>query len=393
MRDLGTHHAIDATQRSSRMPTPSVFGRLVSPDLDEVRPYIPGLTVAEASAKYGIPPERIVKLSSNENPLGPAPMAVIRAESRFPDLHRYPDSLARSLRQKIAEVEGLGEENVIIGAGSSEIMSFIVRAFSRRGDEVLSLDPGFDVYSEIAAQEGRVAVRVLLDFPYEPTFDQFASKVTERTRIIFVTRPNNPTSRLIPLDVFLQIADFAQDAVVISDEAYIEFAHDYRSKSAAAHILERPNILVSRTLSKAYAVPNLRVGYVLGRSEAITYLFRIKPKWNVGEVAQQAAIGALEDTDHLRKTLETVEVGRDYLVHELDRRGLTAVPEPQGNFVMASVASTGHGASEFTELLAAEGVLIRGDFHADYVRISVGTSSDNEAAIRAIDAVFATIHK
>lgn len=375
------------------MPGPSVFTRLVSPDLEQTRPYLPGLTVAEASAKYGIAPERIVKLSSNENPLGPAPLAVKRAEGRIPDLHRYPDSTAKALRTKIAEIEGLGPENVIIGAGSSEVMSFIVRAFSRRGDEVLSLDPGFDVYSEIAVQEGRVAVRVPIEFPYEPTFEQFAARITDRTRVVFVTRPNNPTSRLLPLELFLRIADAASDAVVISDEAYIEFADDYRHQSAVGQILDRPNVLVSRTLSKAYAVPNLRAGYVMGPPEAITYLQRIKPKWNVGEVAQEAAIGALEDVDHLRRTLATVSGGRDDLVRELSKRGLTVVPEPQGNFVMASVASTGMTAADLTELLAAQGVLIRGDFHPQYVRISVGTQEDNEAALRAIDTVLASLGK
>jgi histidinol-phosphate aminotransferase len=367
----------------------STFDRLASPDLIKSHPYAPGLTVAEAAARYRVPVDRIIKLSSNENPIGPSPLAVEAAERKLPELHRYPDSTARELRSAISSLEQVREENVIVGAGSSELMSFVIRAFSVRGDEVLSLDPGFDVYAQIAVAEGRSSVRVSLDFPFLPTLQQFADKITPRTRVIFVTRPNNPTSRLLPIGLFLEIAQEARNAIVVSDEAYIEFADGYRRETAAPYALDRPNVLVSRTMSKAYGIPNARVGYMLGRPEAIAYLGRLKPIWNVGEVAQRAGIGALEDTAHLDETLRTVREGRAYLVEQLASRGLPLVPDPQANFVMVDVRPTRYAAPEFVDLIAHYGVLIRGDFHPDYVRISVGTAKDNRALIEAVDAVLA----
>jgi histidinol-phosphate aminotransferase len=245
------------------------------------------------------------------------------------------------------------------------------------------MDPSFDVYSEIATVEGRVPVRIPLADPFELTLDQVRGRISDRTRVIFITRPNNPTSRIAPLNLLLEISRLAERAVIVSDEAYIEFADDYREQTAAPLVMERSNLIVTRTFSKAYGLANLRVGYALGRSEAIGYLLRIKPKWNVGDVAQQAAVGALLDTEHLERTLATVHAGRAFLIAEFNRLGLTVVPGAQANFVMAHVVATGHSAAEFTDLMGMHGVIIRGDFHPDYIRVSVGTAAENEAAIRA----------
>jgi len=367
----------------------SVFQRHANPALADVRPYLPGLTSAEAEARYGVPAAKIVKLSSNENPLGPPPKAMQRVRELIPELHRYPDSRAHAVRRRIAEAEGLSEANVIIGAGSSEIMSFIVRAFSEPGDEVLSMDPSFDVYEEIAVQEGRSSVRMPLQDPFELRLEDVAARLTPRTRVVFVTRPNNPTSRLIPISLFDEIATLAKDAVVVSDEAYIEFAHDYRRATAASRVLSRSNVMVTRTFSKAYGIPNLRIGYALGPATAIDYLYRIKPKWNVGDVAQLAAAAAIDDTAHLKTTLEVVHEGRTYLQDELNALGMTVVPEPEANFVMASVRVTGLSAADFTEQMATQGVLVRGDFHPDYIRVSIGTRADNDAALQACRAILA----
>src|SRR4051794_5627440 len=178
--------------RGTPMPEGQTFDKLVNPALREPELYVPGLTSEEASRRYHIPPEKIVKLSSNENPLGPPPLAVKAVQDMLPELHRYPDSKAHALRQAIAENEGLTKDNVIFGAGSSEIMSFIIRAFSNPGDEVVSMDPSFSVYTELAKADNRKSVQIPLDAPYELTFDAVRAVLTERTRVIFMTRPNNP---------------------------------------------------------------------------------------------------------------------------------------------------------------------------------------------------------
>jgi histidinol-phosphate aminotransferase len=363
----------------------TTFTSLANPYLNEVKPYVPGLTSREAAERYHIPPDKLIKLSSNENPLGPPPLAVQAAQQMLSELHRYPDSKAVALRRLIAEIEGLTPENVIIGAGSSEVMSFVIRAFSQPGDEVVSMDPSFTVYAELATADGRRPVFIPLDHPFNLNLKDVKAVLSDRTRVLFITRPNNPTSRLIPLDLFEAIAQMVPNAVVVSDEAYIEFADGYREQTARCLIDQADNVIVTRTFSKAYGIPNLRVGYGLGPAEAINFLFRIKPKWNVGEIAQQSAIGALRDRDHFEKVLRTVREGRRYLCDRLAQiSGLQIVPEPQGNFIMVRVRGVGYSAEAFTEALGAEGIIIRGDFHPDYVRISIGTQAENAALVKAI---------
>jgi histidinol-phosphate aminotransferase len=370
------------------MPKSSTFTALANPYLNDIEPYLPGLTRREAAERYHLPPEKLIKLSSNENPLGPPPLAIRAVQRMLTELHRYPDSKALALRRQIAEMEGLGPENVIVGAGSTEIMSFIIRAFSRPDDEIVSMDPSFTVYAELATADGRRPVFIRLDHPFELDLKALALVLSERTRVLFVTRPNNPTSRLIPLPVFESITQMVPNAVVVSDEAYIEFADDYRVNTAVRLVGKASNVIVTRTFSKAYGIPNLRVGYALGPADAIDFLLRIKPKWNIGEVAQEAAIGALKDSDHFEKVLKVVKEERRRLCDRLLKiPGLSVVPEPQGNFIMVKVREAGYSAEAFTESVGAKGIIIRGDFHPDYVRISIGTESDNEALIKAIREV------
>lgn len=366
----------------------SRFALLANPYLEHVKPYVPGLTTQEAAERYQVPVEKIVKLSSNENPLGPPPLAVQALRDMLSQLHRYPDSKALALRTRLADAEGLTPDNVIIGAGSSEIMSFIIRAFSQVGDEVVSMDPSFTAYSELALADGRAPALAPLQHPFQLRMQDVRNVLTERTRVIFITRPNNPTSRLVPITLFEEIARLASNAIVVSDEAYIEFVDNYRDQTAASLITRMDNVLLTRTFSKAYGIPNLRVGYALGPKDAIDYLFKIKPKWNVGGVAQQAAIGALNDKQHFERTLSVVEVERRYVAEQLTKiDGLDILPEPQANFVMVKVEGTGLSAPAFTEALGAHGVIIRGDFHPDYVRISIGTRTENDALLEAVREV------
>jgi histidinol-phosphate aminotransferase len=363
----------------------STFSSLANSYLNGIKPYIPGPTSREAAERYHLPLEKLIKLSSNENPLGPPPLALEAASQMLKELHRYPDSKALALRHELAEIEGLTAENIIIGAGSSEIMSFIIRAFSRPGDEVISMDPSFTVYSELAVADGRRPILIPLDYPFDLKAEDIKAALSDRTRVLFLTRPNNPTSRLIPLHVFEAIAQMVPKAVVVADEAYIEFADNYREQTARHLINKMENVMVTRTFSKAYGIPNLRVGYALGPPEAIDFLFKVKPKWNVGEVAQQAAIGALRDRKHFDKVLGVVSEGRRYLCDRLSQiDGFKIVPEPQGNFIMVNVRGLGYSAEAFTEALGAHGIMIRGDFHPDYVRISIGTQTDNEAVMKAV---------
>jgi histidinol-phosphate aminotransferase len=360
----------------------SVFDRNVNRSLFEIKPYIPGPTVAEIIAKYGVPADKVIKLSSNENNLGPSPKAVEAVLQTSKVLHHYTDTRAVSLRKAIAKYVGLKPENILAAAGSSEIMSFIVRAFSKPGDEVVLADPSFTLYAEVALADGRTPVVIKLPPDFVLKIEDIERKLSARTRVIFITRPNNPTSKLPPLEMVQKLMQLAPDAVIVSDEAYVEFADAFPQVSAVNLISDKSNILVTRTFSKLFGLANLRIGYAVGPKTAISALAKVQPKWNLGMVAQNAAEAAVGDREHFAKTRQMVKQGRDYLMRELPRiPGIETVSDPQGNFVMAKVVGAGFAAAALTEALTRRGIVIRGDFHPDYVRISVGTMPQNKALI------------
>lgn len=361
----------------------SVFERNTNPSLSKMQPYIPGPTAAEIVAKYGIPAEKVIKLSSNENNLGPSPKAIEAVLKTSKVLHHYADYRAVSLRKAIAKYVGVKPENILVGAGSSEAMSFIVRAFSKPDNEVMLADPSFSVYSELALADGRTPVVIKLPPDFVLNIKDIKRQLTPRTRVIFVTRPNNPTSKLPPLKLLEELMELAPNAVIVSDEAYIEFADAFPQESAVKLVSDKSNIMVTRTFSKLFGLANLRVGYAVGPEAAISAMLKVKPKWNVGMVAQNAAEAALGDMDHFALTRKVVKEGRDYFMRELPRiPGIETVSDPQGNFVMAKVVRAGFTAEAITEALSQRGIIIRGDFHPDYVRISVGTMPQNEALIK-----------
>lgn len=356
----------------------------------ELDPYTPGLTREAAAERVGVAPSAIVKLSSNENPLGPSPKAQAVVERMCAELHEYPNSTADGLRAVIGRFHGVAPGQVVVGAGSSTLMHAIVAAFTEPGGEVISLDPSFTVYREIASIHGRVPVTVpLRQQDYLLDLDRFAAALTAKTQLVFLTRPNNPTSTLIPLADFETASRLAaqKGALVVSDEAYIEFADkpDASAVSLICGAARQPNVMVSRTFSKAFGLANLRLGYAIGTNETARGLALANAKWPTGAVAQKAGIAAMEDQEHLERSLKEVREGRASLTAFFNGMGLPVAPDPQGNYVMVDTAALGIDAATFAEKVFQAGhVLIRGDFSPRHVRVSIGTADENA---RLMDAV------
>ena len=373
------------------MSTTSIFKKLANKYLENTEAYIPGPLMRDIINLSGLDATEIIKLSSNENPLGPPPMAIEAIVKSASIAAIYPDSQAKELRTEVGKYLGLGAENIVIGAGSSETMSFIIRAFSSVNDEIICLNPSFTLYREMASTEGRKAVIVELEpdeFAFDP--DNLKKAIGDRTKVIFLTRPNNPTSRCMPLKYVKEIADFAPNVVIVSDEAYVEFADNFQDVSAISLIGEDSNVLVTRTFSKAFGLGGLRVGYTAGPKSAIDFVSKIKPKWNVGSLVQNAAIGALRDKEHFKKTLSTVHEGRKMIVKELNEMGFGVVPKPQGNFLMVKVSPVGFTSKQFFIELAKKGISIRGgqeDVGREHVRISIGTKAQNITLIKTIKEI------
>ncbi len=371
----------------------SVFIRNTAPEILRLKNYVPGPTTEEIARIASAQHERVVKLSSNENPLGPSPQAIEVICQAAANVSFYPSSRCVKLRNELALALGTGvsAENVLVAGGSSEIFSLIIRAFSRPYDEIVYGDPSFSVYADAAIVDARIPVPIPLSGPsFEFKAVGVRKRLTEKTKVVIVTRPNNPTSRLVPLKEVEVICDDSPDRVVVCDEAYIEFTDNYKFESAVNLIGRFENLLVTRTFSKAYGLSDLRVGYMIGSPDAVEILFKVRPKWNNGELAQEAAIAALKDRDHLSRTLTTVQKGRRFLSEKLSEMGFLVTPEPQGNFVFASPSKLGIKAETLLVDLMKLGIAVRGpptDWTLDYLRISIGTQKENERLVAAIQSL------
>jgi len=371
------------------MAKKSIFEEIVNPQLEKIVPYLPGPMTKDIAAKYEMDPARVIKLSSNENPLGVPPLARAKIIEMAGEASLYPDAEARELRAALAEYVRMRPENIVVGPGSSSMMMHIIEVFSSPGDEVVFTSPAFgSFYEEITLARGRTPVKVPLEEDFDLDVNKLRKALTPRSRVVFITRPNNPTSKLVPLKdlrVILKDAE-AVKAIVVSDEAYVEFADPHTSVLELFYEMgEGINLLMTRTFSKAFGLADIRMGYCVGPAVAIAFLSKAKPKWGTGMLAQCAAIAALKDKEHLQRTLEVVRQGREYLHRELGRLGLKMVDAPQGNYVTARVSEFGYTAEQFTEELCRRGgIMIRGDFHPEYVRISIGTMPQNEAVVETV---------
>jgi len=371
------------------MAKKSVFEDIVNPQLRKIVPYLPGPVTKDIAAKYEMDPARVIKLSSNENPLGVPPLAKAKIIEMAGEASLYPDAEARELRGALAQYVNMRPENIVVGPGSSSLMMHIIEVFSAPGDEVVFTSPAFgSFYEEITLARGRKPVKVRLEKNFDLNVAKLKKALTSRSRVIFITRPNNPTSKLVPLKDLKEIVEAAKalKAIVVSDEAYVEFADPHTSALEFFYEMgEGINLLVTRTFSKAFGLADVRLGYCVGPAKAIAFLSKAKPKWGTGMLAQSAGVAALKDKEHLQRTLEVVRKGREYLHRELGRLGLEMVDTPQGNYVTAKVSDFGFTAEVFTEELCRRGgIMIRGDFHPEYVRISIGTMPQNEAVVQTV---------
>jgi histidinol-phosphate aminotransferase len=355
-----------------------VFTRNVNPALGDVPAYVPGPTAAAIAADIGIPPAHLVKLSSNEAPLGPSPAVreALRDIAAGDELHRYPSPDMSDLREAIAASVDLDPDQVMLSDGSSETWPVIVRAFSQVGDGVLALEPSLRSYQQIAVVQERTPQVVRLDPPFEVEVGTVLAGVTDRTRVVFISTPNNTTSLALSLDSLREIAAGASDAVLVVDEHYIEAVPDYKRRTAVQLLGEVPNLIVTRTFSKMYGLAGLRVGYAAGPPEAIATLRKARSLWAVSLPAKVAAMAAIGDEEHLTLNIQTTAAGRSQLL-----AGLSAWPEvdiagePEGGFILFRVE--GQTGEEVASSLLQDGIMVRADLAEGFVRVSVGTQGQN----------------
>lgn len=353
--------------------------------------YEPGKPVEELAREMGLQAADIIKLASNENPLGPSPKALAAMRAALERSHFYPDGGGWALRNAIAEKLSLHRENVILGNGSNEIIEFIGHAFLRPGDEVVTARHAFAVYGLMAQLFGAKTVEVP-DPGYTHDLDAMLAAVTPRTRQLFIANPNNPTGTLVTqeaIDRFM--AAVPPHVLVIFDEAYFEFLDN--PPDVLPYVRDGRNVVVMRTFSKIQGLANLRIGYGLAAQPIAGVLQKTRQPFNANGIAQAGALAGLLDDEHMTKTRQLTHEGRDYLETEFRAMDLEYVPSA-ANFVLVHV---GDGDAIFQALLK-KGLIVRAMRSyklPGWVRVSVGTPEQNRrfiAELKALDAAGLVAH-
>ena len=343
------------------------------PWLRDLVSYEPGKPIEDVARELGLKPHEIIKLASNENPLGPSPKALAAMRAMLERSHFYPDGGGYYLREAIAAKLELKRENVILGCGSNEVIEFIGKAFLNPGDEIVTARHAFVVYKLMATLFGAKTIEVP-DPDFAHDLDGMLAAITPQTREVFIANPNNPTGTLLSQEGIDRFMDKVPGhVVVVFDEAYFEFNEN--PPDTLKFVREGRNVVVLRTFSKIQGLANLRIGYGLAKAELIDILQKTRQPFNANGIAQAGALAGLADEEHQRKTRELTIEGRDFLQREFTAIGLEFVPS-FANFVLVKV---GDGRAVFQALMK-RGVIVR-DMTSyglpEWIRVSVGTMEQN----------------
>ncbi len=361
------------------------FRQLVSPFVHDLSPYVPGKPLEDLAREKGL--AHIVKLASNENPLGPSPRAVEAARSALEAAHRYPDGYGRALKEALARRWGVGPENLVLGNGSSEVIEMVVRLVVRPGRSVVLASPSFSIYElTVRAQGGEVVWVPLQD--HRVDLEAVAAAVRPDTSLVILGNPNNPTGTAFGAGEWERFLERVPSSVaVILDEAYAEYADAPDFPQGPRYVDPSRPLVVVRTFSKAYGLALLRIGYAVGPPGLVDYLNRLRLPFNANGVAQAAALAALADGEHLRRSRQVNRRGRERLHRLFGRMGLEHVPS-QANFVAVKV---GDGDGVYRRLLD-HGVIvrsIRGFGMPEWLRVTVGLPEELDRFEAAFQAVMA----
>lgn len=351
-----------------------------NPHLASLPVYEPGRPIEDVARELGLDPSAIIKLASNENPIGPSPKAIAAMCAAATRAHIYPDGNAFLLRQAIARKHGLDIGQVVLGNGSNEIIEFLGHAYLAPGAEMVISQYAFAIYELV----GRLFQAKVVEAPakaYGHDLGAMKRAVTARTRLVFVANPNNPTGTAVTPDALRRfIAGIPSHSIVVVDEAYQEFLKD--PMDTPSLIAKHPNLVVMRTFSKAQGLAGLRIGYGLADARVAAVMQRVRQPFQANLLAQEAALAALGDEAHVRHTVSVVDEGRTFLENELQRRKIEFVPSC-ANFLLVKV---GDGAGVFQDLLK-KGVIVRpmqGYKLPEWIRVTVGTPAQNRKFLASL---------
>jgi histidinol-phosphate aminotransferase len=355
----------------------------LSPFLKTLPTYQPGRPIEEVARELGLPAADIIKLASNENPFGPSPLALAAMQKALAGVNLYPDGNAFYLKQKLAAKLGVEPAHLILGNGSNEIIEFAGHALLVPGADVVVSQYCFAVYPIVTKLFGANLVTVPAR-NYGHDLAAMLRAITPRTRIVFVANPNNPTGTLAPREEVIRfVNDVPDDVLLVMDEAYVDFLDDPLDLVSLVRLGARPNLILMRTFSKIYGLAGLRIGYGIAAPELIAALEKIRQPFNANLLAQTAAIAALDDEAHLRRTLKNNASGLKFFIRAFRRLKLEYVPS-FANFILVRVGA----GSQVFDAMQKQGVIVRpmGGYQLpEWIRITIGTAKENKLCLAALE--------
>jgi histidinol-phosphate aminotransferase len=365
----------------------SEIDRLFRKEIEDIPVYIPGKPIEEVERMLGL--KNIIKVGSNENPLGPSPKAVAAIKKALKGINRYPDAASWYLKAKLSTMLKTGIDRIICGNGSDDIIILALKAFAGKGDEVIITKPTFLIYQVAAGIVGATIKYVPMTKGLKYDLRAMKKAITDKTKIIFIANPDNPAGTYVTkteLDEFFD--GLPEGLIVYLDEAYFDLAKDCSDDypDGVDYLDKNPNLIVARTFSKTYGLAGLRIGYGVTSPRIVRYLDKYRDPFNVNILAQAAACAALDDKAFVEKTLRTVREGRQFLYDELGKMGLEYV-KTVTNFMMIDVK---RDSGKVFEQLICNGVIAR-DMKAwgydTFIRVSVGTREENKKFIEMLKKV------
>lgn len=373
------------------------FSMKVSESILNMVPYKPGKPISEAQREYGL--SQVYKLASNENPLGPSPKALATVQQALKSQHLYPDPTQYALLQAYSNEWKVKSQQLVAGNGSDELIDLLCRIYCEPDDSILTSQAAFAAY-EVSAASSRIRVcktALTSDYRYDlPAMSEYFLKnhQKENIRLIFIAHPNNPTGTYNTkkeVDEFLAILGNRDDVLIVFDEAYTEFVRAKDYAPALDYFHQYTNVIVLRTLSKIYGLAGFRIGLMIAPEAVIEVVNRVRKPFNVNDLAQVAAIAALQDKEFVEASQRLTWKGLDYFYDSLKKLGLPYI-ESQGNFVMFDTLGK---ASEMNEALLRRGIIMRpiGNYgFPNHLRLSVGLENENQAAMKALEEVLKERH-
>lgn len=360
------------------------FEKLLRPGVKEIKEYVPGKSIEEIARKYGLASDKIIKLGSNENPLGASPLAVAAIKERAGKVHLYPPSDALELRKALSGYTGYQVNNIVVsGNGMDGIIDTVMRLFMTASAEVIIPVPTFSYYEIATLANGGTPVFVKRDKDYNIGAEEILDKVNENTKLIFLCSPNNPSGNTVSEEEIRNILESA-NTIVFVDEAYADFSEH----NIMGLVREYENLIVGRTFSKAFGLAGMRMGYAMAPDWVCREYLKVMTPFSVDVLSLAGGIAALKDKEHLDKTIENVKKGRIQLTTGLGR--LCKVYPSEANFIMIDVSP--RKAGEISESLLKRGIIVRDctTFRGageSLIRITVGTEEQNQKVIEALSSI------